>query len=648
MSEELFSEEIKFPEDLETMLSMSVHYEKLQSIMKFILDLLKRHEQGLRMSFSKQNVIAPEILTLHAFKENLEQKIVSLEKSLQKTNKNLEDVKQNLESRGDTVSTLRYILNTLTEHDSVVLTHKKLLGELIHFKDTNEKRLSTMEETMKKLELDNQKLRTELADQDSSSKGFHRPEDEEKPLYRPPNRKYISKKKQLKSEQIEDDKTSSPSNKSLSPKRINEKSETFQLTNPNIPPHLQELFNRIKTIEKVIESPPDSKEIKARVGKLESMYKFIEGIVDSCEPLTIRNRDQIIQVVRNLRELENEMANKLNTEDFDAIKNLVITLASGSDKYDPASIIPTREINMIRTLERKVAEIERNFSDLVKIYPENIEEVALKLRRIEQKLHIKAGEDQFESLQKTVNDLSEKFKQLLVNSQKEAATSTPKPLESSILNSINRKVAGFEEAIRGLKIPSGLDLTQLWDELKKVWQLTQNLSASFEELKKIEKDKKSEILLKLESKVDLDSLKFIDDKLKKMIESLTDKFTSQYAEKNDMRRGLKYLENMVKNLESGKMKPEGDDAMLARKPLEGWSCASCEKKLESLTGRIPSHSPWRKLPLRDASERMLKAGPGYSKMLSTLQLDNLRTRSDLDDIHFLSNHNTDRSVTPQP
>ena len=121
------------------------------------------------------------------------------------------------------------------------------------------------------------------------------------------------------------------------------------------------------------------------------------------------------------------MTNKLNTEDFDAIKNLVITLASGSDKYDPASVIPTREINMIRTLERKVAEIERNFSDLVKIYPENIEEVALKLRRIEQKLHIKAGEDQFESLQNTVNDLSEKFKQLLANNQKEAAnSSTPR------------------------------------------------------------------------------------------------------------------------------------------------------------------------------------------------------------------------------
>ena len=502
---------------------------------------------------------------------------------------------------------------------------------------------------MKRLELDNQKLRSELTDQEGSSKGFHRPEDEDKPLYRPPNRKYISKKKQLKSEQVEDNKALSPSNKSLSPRRGNEKSETFQLTNPNIPPHLQELFNRIKTIEKVIESPPDSKEIKARVGKLESMYKFIEGIVDSCEPLTIRNRDQIIQVVRNLRELENEMTNKLNTEDFDAIKNLVITLASGSDKYDPASVIPTREINMIRTLERKVAEIERNFSDLVKIYPENIEEVALKLRRIEQKLHIKAGEDQFESLQNTVNDLSEKFKQLLANNQKEAAnSSTPRPLESSILNSINRKVAGFEEAIRGLKIPSGLDLTQLWDELKKIWQLTQNLSASFEELKKIEKDKKSEIYFKLDSKADLDSLKFIDDKLKKMIENLTEKFISQYAEKTDMRRGLRYLENMIKNLESGKLKPEGDDAMLARKPLEGWSCGSCEKKLESLTGRIPSHSPWRKLPLRDASERMLKAGPGYSKMLSTLQLDNLRTRSDLDDLNFLSNHNTDRSVTPQP
>jgi hypothetical protein len=607
------------------------------------MDLLKRHEQGLRMAFSKQNVIAPEVLTLHSFKENLEQKIMTLERSLQKTNKTIEDVKQNLESRGDTVSTLRYILNMLTEHDSAVLTSRKLIQDLVTFKETSEKKLQTFEENLKKLENENQKLKNDL--ENDQSRSFHRPEDAEKPGYRAPNRKYFSKKQKIKTEVSDSEKLlNSSKNKSLSPVQ---NPETFQLTNPNIPPHLQELFNRIKTIEKAIESPPDSKEIKARVGKLESMYKFIEGIVDSCEPLTIRNRDQIIQVVRNLRTLEAEMSNKLNTEDFDAIKSLVITLASGSDKYDPATLVPSREINMIRTLERKISEIERKFSDLVKIYPENIEEVALKLRRIEQKLVIKAGEDQFELLSKNVAELSEKIKNLSAAASKEASTPVAKPLESNILSAINRKVSSFEEIIRGLKIPSGLDLSHLWEELKKLWQMCQNLNSTFEELKKREIEKKSEILQKIESKVDLESLKFLDEKFRKTIESQNEKFFHQFAEKNDMRRGLRYLEGLIKNLESGRGKPEGDDAMLAKKPLEGWSCASCEKKLETLTGRIAGHSPWRKLPLRDASERILKAGPGYSRMLSTMQVESLKTRSDVDEITFASSRN-DRSLTPQP
>jgi hypothetical protein len=92
------------------------------------------------------------------------------------------------------------------------------------------------------------------------------------------------------------------------------------------------------------------------------------------------------------------------------------------------------------------------------------------------------------------------------------------------------------------------------------------------------------------------------------------------------------------------LKNEIDDAMIAKKPLGGWSCASCEKKLEKLSGRLASHSPWKKLPMRDASERMLKAGLGYSKMLTSLQLETLKSRAEGEEM--LSHRNTDRSHTP--
>lgn len=36
--------------------------------------------------------------------------------------------------------------------------------------------------------------------------------------------------------------------------------------------------------------------------------------------------------------------------------------------------------------------------------------------------------------------------------------------------------------------------------------------------------------------------------------------------------------------------------MFARKPLGGWSCASCESNLENLMGRKAGHISWNKLP----------------------------------------------------
>jgi len=48
--------------------------------------------------------------------------------------------------------------------------------------------------------------------------------------------------------------------------------------------------------------------------------------------------------------------------------------------------------------------------------------------------------------------------------------------------------------------------------------------------------------------------------------------------------------------------------MLAKKPLGGWSCASCEKNLVNLSGQINDNLAWNRLPFRDPNERMAKVG----------------------------------------
>lgn len=49
-----------------------------------------------------------------------------------------------------------------------------------------------------------------------------------------------------------------------------------------------------------------------------------------------------------------------------------------------------------------------------------------------------------------------------------------------------------------------------------------------------------------------------------------------------------------------------DDAMFTKKPLNGWSCASCERNVINLYGQMAEFHPWGKMPVRDPNERIAK------------------------------------------
>jgi len=46
--------------------------------------------------------------------------------------------------------------------------------------------------------------------------------------------------------------------------------------------------------------------------------------------------------------------------------------------------------------------------------------------------------------------------------------------------------------------------------------------------------------------------------------------------------------------------------MFARKPLGGWSCASCERNITNLSGHMADYQAWKKLPFREPGERIAK------------------------------------------
>ena len=64
---------------------------------------------------------------------------------------------------------------------------------------------------------------------------------------------------------------------------------------------------------------------------------------------------------------------------------------------------------------------------------------------------------------------------------------------------------------------------------------------------------------------------------------------------------------------------EEEDAMFAKRPLIGWSCASCDKDIVNLSGRPAEFYPWMKLPARDPTDRISRVGQGFSRMLSQVR-----------------------------
>jgi len=53
---------------------------------------------------------------------------------------------------------------------------------------------------------------------------------------------------------------------------------------------------------------------------------------------------------------------------------------------------------------------------------------------------------------------------------------------------------------------------------------------------------------------------------------------------------------------------EIDTAMFMKKPLNGISCASCEKNIKKLSSKAGNFTAWKKLPQRDPLDRLPNSG----------------------------------------
>lgn len=131
------------------------------------------------------------------------------------------------------------------------------------------------------------------------------------------------------------------------------------------------------------------------------------------------------------------------------------------------------------------------------------------------------------------------------------------------------------------------------------------------------------ILLELKKRDFGKDLKNLEDFLLSKFEELRIACNKKFADKNDTAKNLKYFDAQIKHILEVYLKKvdKGDNWLLAKKPIDGFSCASCEAYIGELHDNN-QYIPWNKYPMRDPNEKLYRVGNGFSRMLQMLNLDN--------------------------
>jgi hypothetical protein len=102
-------------------------------------------------------------------------------------------------------------------------------------------------------------------------------------------------------------------------------------------------------------------------------------------------------------------------------------------------------------------------------------------------------------------------------------------------------------------------------------------------------------------------LKILEDFLLQKVEEIRQHSLKKFADKNDTAKNVKYLDTQIKQIVDIYIKKseKGDNWLLAKKPVGGFSCASCERYLGDLHDNT-EYLPWNKVSPKNADQRLYR------------------------------------------
>ena len=395
------------------------------------------------------------------------------------------------------------------------------------------------------------------------------------------------------------------------------------------------LDNFRKEMHTLFAKREDLENLTGRVKKLEDDYTTMDTKVSDTSDLANTNKEEIDK-------LKKALDSKLDSDQFDqtianlqeAIKNAggdvsKVAAATSSNNFS------TKDMNKIKDMLSKFPDLEGAIKKLEK-EKADVSELDNKVNRDELEKLI----NDLSSLKDLLDHLSKDMDFLKANASSGSGDGGNQGADPQIVLQITNKIEKLEiklgnlendvNALRRAKpqtvamppppaqTDSGVDSAKIDSIEKRLDSLEDEFGRFNNELVKEIKNHQDQI----NGKADYSQLEELKDFLLGKIDDLM-RGLKGFADKSDTKKALKNLEKQLKNLYDLVMSKlrgdDEDDAMFSKKPLGGFSCASCEKNLLNLYGKPADHHSWNKFPLRDPAERIARVGQGFSRMLSSMK-----------------------------
>ena len=387
-------------------------------------------------------------------------------------------------------------------------------------------------------------------------------------------------------------------------------------------------FQNVKNESDVISHNLDNfkskiKELVEQVGKTNDNNS---NLVNEMGSKVTENYKKILQKIeeernstkKNLEKIKKQLKILSNKENNDDDKDKI----NGNGLSD-------EDLKIISDLTKRINEAEKTISKLVN-NSFDLSKMKEELMKLESELTQKIDRKEFFELHDKVNLQATMTNNIrdMIDRVQDVSNKNMKDLNFFLnkIESLSATVLAMKEALEtlsGMKheniFENGqfLEVSSFQEYLKKYSKDKDKLERNIDEIRRLFKD----IAEAFNKKADEEDLRSFELLLNNKLEELKLMSGKKFADKIDTGKTLKFLDTQIKYLTEVFIKKtdRNDNWLIAKKPVGGHACASCEAYLGELKEK-GDFVAWNKYPQRE-KDKNYRVGNGFSRMLNMLNMD---------------------------